>query len=77
MREVRWQERLGEATYLYLESGAPQASWIVKAPGHAYARPGQRVAVGLPPGALHLFDAQGHALTRCAPDADLQLPQAA
>jgi multiple sugar transport system ATP-binding protein len=77
VREVRWQERLGESTYLYLDSGAPDASWIVKAPGRAHAKTGQRLAIGAPTAALHLFDNEGHALKRCVPDTDLQLPEAA
>jgi multiple sugar transport system ATP-binding protein len=77
VREVRWQERLGESTYLYLDSGRPDESWIVKAPGRAHANTGQRLAVGLPPAAMHLFDGEGHALARRVPDADLQLPEAA
>jgi multiple sugar transport system ATP-binding protein len=77
VREVRWQERLGEATYLYLDSGTPDASWIVKAPGRALAQAGQRLAVGLPPAALHLFDHQGLALHRHLPATDLPLPAAA
>ena len=76
VRDVRWQERLGESTYLYLDSGAPDTSWIVKAPGRAHAHTGQRLAIGLPPAALHLFDSDGHALKRCVPDDDLQLPEA-
>ncbi len=76
VREVRWQERLGESTYLYLDSGAEE-SWITKAPGGARANTGQRLAIGLPSACMHLFDSDGHAVTRCVPDADLQLPVAA
>ncbi len=72
VREVRWQERLGEATYLYLDGAL-----TVKAPGQARADAGQRVAVTLPPAALHLFDDQGLALPRCVPALDLRLPEAA
>jgi multiple sugar transport system ATP-binding protein len=77
VREVRWQERLGESTYLYLDSGTAGENWIAKAPGHAHASPGQRLAVSLPAAALHLFDERGHALPRCLPEIDLQLPVAA
>ena len=76
VREVRWQERLGESTSLYMDSGAPE-SWIIKAPGRAHAQPGQRLAFGLPPNALHLFDGTGRAVTRQVPDTDLPLPVAA
>ncbi len=72
VREVRWQERLGEATFLYLDG-----ELTVKAPGQVRADPGQRIAVTLPPTALHLFDAQGLALPRCVPALDERLPEAA
>jgi multiple sugar transport system ATP-binding protein len=77
VRDVQWQERLGELTYLYLDGGAGMPALVAKAPGHAHATPTQRIAVALPPGALHLFDSQGMALTRRAPDQDLLLPAAA
>ena len=77
VREVLWQERLGESTSLYLDSGTPGASWVVKAPGHAFAAPGHRIAFGLPATALHLFDERGLALPRCVPDGDVALPLAA
>jgi len=77
VRPVLWQERLGESTSLYLDSGTPGASWVVKAPGHAFAAPGHRIAFGLPATALHLFDERGLALPRCVPDGDVALPLAA
>ena len=77
VRPVLWQERLGESTSLFLDSGVAGAPWIVKAPGNARAAPAQRIAFGLPPAALHLFDAQGLALPRCVPDGDVELPIAA
>jgi multiple sugar transport system ATP-binding protein len=77
IREVLWQERLGEATYLYLRAGEGQSPLVVKAPGHVHADAGQRIALALPAAALHLFDAQGQALERCVPTADLHLLSAA
>ena len=77
VRPVLWQERLGESTSLYLESGINGEPWIVKAPGSAHAAPGQRIAFGLPATALHLFDEHGHALARCISDSDIALPMAA
>ena len=77
VRPVLWQERLGESTSLYLDSGTAGAPWVVKAPGHAFTAPGHRIAFGLPATALHLFDADGLALPRCVPAADVALPQAA
>ena len=76
-RPLQWQERLGESTYLYLDSGQPEQPLVVKAPGHVYAAAGQRIALSLPAPALHLFDDQGLALERSVPVADLLLPQAA
>jgi multiple sugar transport system ATP-binding protein len=61
---VQWQERLGESTYLYLDSGVAGAPWVVKAPGNAWARTGERLAICMPPQHLHLFDAQGLAMPR-------------
>jgi multiple sugar transport system ATP-binding protein len=76
VRDLLWLERLGEATYLYLDSGTPGEPWVVKAPGPTTARPGQRVPVHLPAGALHLFDAEDQALPRCTATVDLPLPTA-
>ena len=64
VRELRWLERLGEATYLYLDGSAPGQPWVVKAPGPLDGQPGSRVPLHLPPTALHLFDAQDQALPR-------------
>jgi multiple sugar transport system ATP-binding protein len=77
VRQVQWQERLGESTYLYLDSGVANEPMVVKAPGFAHAQTGQRLAVAVPAGAMHLFDEHGHALQRRVPPADLQLPRAA
>ncbi|KPF48163.1 ABC transporter [beta proteobacterium AAP121] len=77
VRPVRWQERLGEATYLYLDGSGTEAPLIVKAPGATHAQPGHRIAFGLPAAALHCFDAQGQALPRCVADEDITLPVAA
>ena len=77
VREVRWQERLGESTFLYLDGATPGDSWIAKAPGRTHAHPGQRLAIGFPAPAMHLFDAEGHALQRLVPESDLLLPEAA
>ena len=77
VRQVQWQERLGESTYLYLDSGVANEPLVVKAPGHSHADAGQRIALALPANALHLFDGLGHALERRVPARDLQLPHAA
>ena len=52
-------------------------SLVAKAPGHAHASTGHRLAIGLPADTLHLFDDQGLALERRIPDQNQLLPQAA
>jgi multiple sugar transport system ATP-binding protein len=76
VRDVQWQERLGESTYLYLD-GDGKTPLVAKAHGHAHATAGQRAAVALPAAALHVFDSGGEALGRCVPTRDLLLPIAA
>ena len=76
VRELLWLERLGEASVLYLDSGSPGQPWVVKAPGPATARPGQRVPIRLQAAALHLFDADDQALPRCGDTRDRPLPMA-
>jgi multiple sugar transport system ATP-binding protein len=77
VREVQWQERLGETTYLYLRSGDETDPLVVKASGNLHASSGQRVAIALPANMLHVFDAQGLALARCVEEVDLPVPLAA
>jgi len=76
IRSVQWQERLGESTYLYLDSGMAGAPWVVKAPGNSFAKAGERVAMSLPEQHLHLFDADGRALERTVSNEDLPLAAA-
>ena len=64
IRTVRWQERLGDATYLYMGADGTDHSLVVRAPGMAAAQPGQRVALQLPADDLHVFDDRGEALPR-------------
>ena len=77
VREVQWQERLGETTYLYLRTDTPTDPFVFKAPGNLHASAGNRVAVALAAESLHVFDAHGLALPRCVEDSDLAVPQAA
>jgi multiple sugar transport system ATP-binding protein len=77
VREMQWQERLGETTYLYLRTGDPTDPFVIKAPGNLHASAGQRVAVAMASESLHVFDAKGLALARCVQDSDLAVPQAA
>ncbi|SMG53721.1 ABC transporter ATP-binding protein [Paraburkholderia susongensis] len=72
-REVQWQERLGESTYVYLDSGDALAPWVVKLPGSASARAGERLPVSIPAAALHVFDARGDALVRVTDDLPVPL----
>ena len=80
VRAVQWQERLGESTYLYVDSGMLGAPWVVKAPGQAFARAGELAPVALPAKHLHLFGPDGRACKRTVTEQDLHLatvPQAA
>ena len=64
VRTVQWQERLGDATYLYMQSEEGQPPFIMKTTGMSAAQIGQRIAVHLPEQVLHLFDHKGQALPR-------------
>ncbi len=57
-------ERLGTTTYLYLDRGGAQ-EFVAQASADSHARPGDRLALGLPAQALHVFDDRGDALPRC------------
>jgi multiple sugar transport system ATP-binding protein len=70
---VQWQERLGESTYLYLDSGSAGNPWVLKAAGNTFARTGERIAMILPAHHLHVFDAQGRAMRRTVANQDLSL----
>ncbi len=56
-------ERLGTTTYLYLDRGDAQ-EFVAQAAADSVSRIGDRLAVGLPADALHLFDERGDALPR-------------
>ena len=71
VREVHWQERLGEASYFYLNSEDKGAHLVVKAQGTACAEPGSRVAMAMPEHHCHVFDEQGIALPRTVHEADI------
>ena len=73
LRNVQWQERLGESTYLYLDSGVTSDPWVVKAPGNSFARAGERVALSMPAQHLHVFDAGGLSMPRTIASQDLSL----
>jgi multiple sugar transport system ATP-binding protein len=77
VRQVQWQERLGDATYLYVEGPGDDSSWVLKAPGAATAAAGQRIALQMAASDMHLFDTNGMAVPRCLPNLELAIPQAA
>jgi multiple sugar transport system ATP-binding protein len=77
VREVQWQERLGESTYLYLNSGDIGDPLVVKAEGLAVAQPSNRVPMALPEQHCHLFDDNGLALARTVREADIPVALAA
>ena len=60
---VQWVERLGDATYAYLE-GPGTTQLTVRLAGDHAAAVGDAVRLQVPPGACHLFDSQGMARPR-------------
>ena len=56
-------ERLGTTTYLYLDLGADR-EFVAQAGVNAHIAVGDRLGLGLPADALHVFDARGDALPR-------------
>jgi multiple sugar transport system ATP-binding protein len=73
VRQVQWQERLGESTYLYLQGDVADEPLVVKAPGHTHAEAGQRIAIALPSASLHVFKSDRYALERRAPHPDVAI----
>ena len=59
--QVALAEHLGSETILHLD--VPDGSTlVVRADGLARTKQGDRVSVGLPPEACHVFDAEGRTL---------------
>jgi multiple sugar transport system ATP-binding protein len=77
-RTVRWQEHLGEVTHVYLESSSgntdisAEDAWMVKVPGHASNKAGDRIQVALSPASIYMFDDRGLALERSVSDDELK-----
>ena len=80
-RAVLWQEHLGEATHVYLESNSKATevadvstddSWMIKVTGHAINKTGDLIQVVLPPSSIHVFDDRGLALERSVSDDELK-----
>ncbi|SAL48138.1 ABC transporter ATP-binding protein [Caballeronia humi] len=59
-------ERLGEHSYVHADHA--DGVLVAKAPGDATIGPGERLALHVPADACHLFDADGVALRRAAPE---------
>lgn len=76
VRQVQWQERLGESTYIYLQGDIAQEPLVIKAPGNAHAFAGQRIALSLAASSLHVFNSDGYALERKIPIADFAIAAA-
>jgi multiple sugar transport system ATP-binding protein len=70
IRPVQWQERLGDSTYLYMQSGGAEP-WVVRAPGNAFAQAEERVPLALPAEHIHVFDSEGRSVLRTVSDTEL------
>jgi multiple sugar transport system ATP-binding protein len=70
IRPVQWQERLGDSTYLYLQSGGVEP-WVVRAPGNAFAQADERVPLAFPAEHMHVFDVEGRSVPRTVSDTEL------
>ena len=62
--EVDIVERLGTTTFLYARLGDANAEIVAAVPGDSRVVSGEHIELGIPSNALHLFDADGEALTR-------------
>ncbi|GLU30194.1 sn-glycerol-3-phosphate ABC transporter ATP-binding protein UgpC [Trinickia caryophylli] len=60
-REIHLIERLGEQTCVHLDE-PDGVALIAKVPGDAACRTGERIAIGAPPSACHLFTDDGFAV---------------
>ena len=67
-RDVQWTERLGDATYIYLRQACSAEALIARVRGDVTVRRDDAIELGIPPGACHLFDAEGQALSRTCRD---------
>jgi multiple sugar transport system ATP-binding protein len=61
--EVVTVERLGAESFVYVDVGQEEPI-VIKGAGEAQVKPGERVPVGMPVGALYLFDSDGHCYPR-------------
>jgi multiple sugar transport system ATP-binding protein len=74
VRTVRYQERLGDATFIYTGEEIGHDSLVVQAPGRTVVKPKQKISVSLPADDLHVFDDQGYAVPRAVVLQDEYLP---
>ena len=62
--EVSHLERLGEASFLYLQVSGTEDLITVRVQGDSKSKPGETIGVTLPAWNCHLFDSNGKACTR-------------
>ena len=72
--KVNVVERLGDASYLYLENGENDPLCI-KTDGHSTTRSGDTVKFSADFSAVHVFDSLGNALTRTTTDERYRAPK--
>ena len=72
--KVNVVERLGDASYLYLENGENNPLCI-KTDGHSTTRSGDTVKFSADFSAVHVFDSLGNALTRTTTDERYRAPK--
>ena len=78
IRQVRWQEHLGEITHVYLDgldnctALSMDNACLVKVPGHADLQTGDKIALSIPSQQLHVFDQNGQAPERSLSDDELK-----
>ena len=61
-------ERLGDVTYVFLETSVAQSGLVVRMGPDSDVKPGEIISVGLPETSCHLFNADGIAFKRVLPD---------
>lgn len=78
IRQVRWQEHLGEITHIYFDGLDDKTAFtmdsacLVKVAGHASLHSGDKVAITLPSQQIHVFDENGQALERSLSNDELK-----
>jgi multiple sugar transport system ATP-binding protein len=62
--EVVLVENLGESALIYFRMPGTEGLTLCRVEGASLAREGERIEFGVPPGAIHVFDADGRAFPR-------------